>query len=109
MLVNQIQNPFEAIYQEIHRQGKILEEIRGVVNSSPTNKSVSYHNVKGAADFLSKTPNAIRVMVCKNQLRASKKNGRLYFLESDLIDYLESGQRKSLKELASDSHNSLKG
>jgi excisionase family DNA binding protein len=52
-----------------------------------------YITTHEAAEYLGKTSNALRVMVHKNQIKSIKKGNSLYFLESDLIDYLESGRR----------------
>lgn len=40
-------------------------------------------NTKQAAEFLAVTPNALRIMVCRKQIRASKLRGRLRFQISD--------------------------
>ena len=41
-----------------------------------------------AAKFLSTTPNAIRIMVCRGKIKASKLGRRLRFKISDLRDLL---------------------
>jgi hypothetical protein len=69
------------------------------VQSTSTKSIHNYLNTVEAAAYLSKTPNALRVMLCKNQIKSIKKSGTNYFLESDLIDWLESGRRKTLNEL----------
>jgi archaeosine-15-forming tRNA-guanine transglycosylase len=46
----------------------------------------------GAAELLHKTPNAIRVMVCNNQIPYFKKNHKLFFKRSELLEYVESGR-----------------
>ncbi|MAF78841.1 MAG: hypothetical protein CME60_11810 [Halobacteriovoraceae bacterium] len=43
-----------------------------------------------AAKFLSTTPNAIRIMVCRGKLKASKLGRRLRFKISDLRNLLSS-------------------
>jgi hypothetical protein len=59
----------------------------------------NYLKTPEAAKFISKTSNALRVMVCKNQIKSIKKGNSLYFLETDLIEYLESGRKKTVDEL----------
>lgn len=67
------------------------EELANFFPSLPS-QNEDYKPLQKAAEFLGKTPNAIRVMVCKNQIKHIKKGGKLYFKSSDLIDYLESGR-----------------
>ncbi|MCK5072425.1 MAG: helix-turn-helix domain-containing protein [Bacteriovoracaceae bacterium] len=45
-------------------------------------------STKEAARFLSTTPNAIRIMVCRGKIGASKLGRRLRFKLSDLRDLL---------------------
>jgi hypothetical protein len=51
----------------------------------------TYFKIDKAATFLSTTPNALRVMVCKNQIPFIKKQGKLFFWQNDLAEWLESG------------------
>lgn len=57
-------------------------------------QSSQYLTCKQAAAFLGKTPNAIRQMVSKEQIKYIKKDTLLYFRNEDLISYLESGNIK---------------
>jgi hypothetical protein len=57
-----------------------------------------YLDSKEASLFLKKSPNALRVMVHKNQIKSMKKGNSLYFHETDLVDYLESGRRQPYQE-----------
>lgn len=67
----------------------------------------NYLNTVEAAAFLSKSPNALRVMLCKKQIKGIKKSGTNYFLESDLVDWMESGRRKTLSELKENCEDAL--
>ncbi len=88
-------------------EGYLLEMMKplimNAVNDAMSNqkpvamKSINnYLRCKEASIFISKSPNALRCMVCKGQIKSMKKGGSLYFLESDLIDYLESGRKKPI-------------
>lgn len=48
-----------------------------------------YITCKDAADYLGKTTNALRQLVCKDQIKYIKKGSLLYFRTEDLIQYLE--------------------
>lgn len=78
-------NPFETLLDR-------LENIENFLKSNPANSEPQYLLIDSAADFISSTPNAIRVMVSKKQIPHIKKQGKLFFLKSDLIDWLESGR-----------------
>ncbi|WP_162143047.1 helix-turn-helix domain-containing protein [Pedobacter glucosidilyticus] len=82
-----MQNPFELILNK-------LNHLESLIGSAATQSSTSfkYLSVVEAARFLDKTPNALRVMVCKNQIKHIKKGGKLYFLQSDIEEYMESGR-----------------
>ncbi len=46
-------------------------------------------STKEAADFLSLSTNALRIMVCRHQVKSYKLGRRLRFLKSDLIGLLK--------------------
>lgn len=46
-------------------------------------------NSKSAAAYLDISPNALRIMVCRGQVKASKLNGRLRFRVVDLVGLLK--------------------
>ena len=89
----------------------ISEAVANALNNqhqSVGTKSIhNYLNTVEAAAFLSKTPNALRVMLCKNQIKSIKKSGTNYFLESDLIEWMESGRQKTLSELKENCEDAL--
>jgi hypothetical protein len=66
----------------------ILAEIRELKESMgvPT-----YLKVSKAAEYLSMSENALRVMCFKGQIKYIKKQGKLYFRLVDLIEWFESG------------------
>ncbi len=70
----------------------VKEAIQINEGTGRTSPESEYLDIKAASLFLSKTPNALRVMAFKNQIDFIKKQGRLYFLKSDLIAWMESGR-----------------
>jgi hypothetical protein len=77
-------NPFEIFDKRLENIEMLLLNLK---HHEPT-----YLPVNPASDLLACSPNALRVKVCKGQIPYIKKGGKLFFLESDLIDYLESGR-----------------
>lgn len=97
-------NPFEILDRRLDNIEILILSLK---HPEPQSHTYGYLSTKQAAEFLSKTPNAIRVMVCKNQIKSIKKGNSLYFLEIDLIEYLESGRRKTPAELAQNCEDAL--
>ena len=71
----------------------LVSEAMSNLKPTPLRSVNNYLNTKDASAFISKTPNALRLMVFKNQIKSMKKGEKLYFLEDDLIEYLESGRK----------------
>ena len=51
-----------------------------------------YLKIEKAAEFLSISSGALRVMVTRGQVPHIKRMGKLYFLQSDLIEWFEGGR-----------------
>ena len=79
-------NPFDAIWQKLIT---IEDFFRHMPNNADTSE---YLLIDAAAVFLSSTPNALRVMASKKQIPHCKKQGKLYFKKTDLIEWFESGR-----------------
>lgn len=90
-------NPFEAILEKLNNiESKILTR-------SDIITTVSYLKIDKAAAFLSTTPNALRVLAAKEQIPHIKKQGKLYFLYSELIEWMESGRVQPIGEVPEES------
>lgn len=85
-------NPFEIIEQRLRSIEDFLQQIHAASLQHIPSAEV-YLKIDQAAAFLSKTPNALRVMVSKNQVPYIKKHGRLFFRQRDLVEWLEGGNR----------------
>jgi len=73
-----------------------------------TTDTPQYLGVKETAKFLNLAPQTIYQLVCAGKLKNYKRNKRLYFLQSDLQNFIQQGERKTLVELAIESQNYLK-
>ncbi|MFN0291213.1 helix-turn-helix domain-containing protein [Pedobacter helvus] len=51
-----------------------------------------YLKIDKAAEFLSMTKNALNLLVFKKKIPYLKKLGKIYFLKSELVNWLESGR-----------------
>lgn len=81
-------NPFSILDARLRSIEELLLRVHG--DETQAIKSETYLKIDGAAEFLSTTPNALRVMVSKNKIPYLKKMGKLFFRKSDLIQWLES-------------------
>lgn len=83
-----MENPFEKIDQRLRSIEYFLQQMHADSHEQ-TKSPGAYLKIDKAAEFLSTTPNALRVMVSKNQIPFIKKHRRLFFREKDLVDWLE--------------------
>jgi len=63
----------------------------------PLFENLVWLNSKDAANYLRKTVGALRVLVCRGQLKAYKWGRRLYFKKAELDRLLESSLMKGAK------------
>lgn len=61
-----------------------------LLSEEPLFENLVWLNSQDAANYLRKTVGALRVMVCRGQLRAYKWKRRLYFKRSELDRLIES-------------------
>ncbi len=64
--------------------------------------------VNEAAKYLDLAVGTIYSMVSRGEIPVNKKRGRLYFLRSELTEWIKSGRRKTTAEIRVDAMNSLK-
>lgn len=62
-------------------------------------------DVEEAAKFCRLSKPTIYARVSKGEIPYNKKGKRLYFLESELMDWIKQGRRKTQAELAEDAQN----
>ena len=64
-------------------------------------------NVQQTADFLTLTVPTIYSKVSKREIPFSKRDKRLYFLKSDLIEYIKDGRVKTVSEVEAEADQFL--
>lgn len=78
----QMDNPFSIINHRL----KVIEDLLQRIHEDELQsnaKCETYLKIDKAAEFLSTTPNALRVIVSKNKIPYLKKMGKLFFRQSD--------------------------
>jgi hypothetical protein len=76
--------------------------------SETTHTTIQYLSVKDTAKFLNLAPQTIYQLVSAGKLKNYKRNKRLYFLQSDLQNFIQQGERKTNAEIAIESQNYLR-
>ena len=56
-------------------------------------KKQNYLSTTEAAAYVKKSPNALRQIVYRGELKSIKRGNNLLFRESDLLEYIEHGSR----------------
>lgn len=77
----------------------------GTWNQSDANQLL---NVKEAAKFLNLSVQTIYLMVSRGDIPVNKKNHRLYFLKSELTDWIKQGRKLTNDEIEKEAVNYLK-
>jgi excisionase family DNA binding protein len=69
-------------------------------SSGSQNEADRFLTIQQAADFLKLSVTTIYGLVSKSQLPVSKKGKRLYFLQSELTQWIKIGRKKTVAETA---------
>ena len=62
---------------------------------------------KQAADFLHITVQTLYSYVSKRRIASCKRGKHLYFIKSDLIEFVKSGRQKTVSEIETEADNNL--
>lgn len=80
-------NPYEVLFDKLASIEAVLLNRQPLTSA----QAETYLKIDKAAEFLSTSPNALRVMASKGQIPHIKKHSKLFFRQSELIEWLESG------------------
>jgi excisionase family DNA binding protein len=96
-------NPFESIEARLRNIEDLILDLKHqpqqVINSPPTEQLLT---VQEAADFLKLTIATIYSKVSRGELPVMKTSKRLYFSQTELLEYVKSGRRKSNANIEED-------
>ena len=103
-------NPFEAIDARLTSIECLLRDIQHSNKPNVNNSEVEQTlTIKEAASFLSLSVPTIYGLVQKAIIPVSKPGKRLYFLKSELIEWIKEGRRKTIDEIGQSANSSLTG
>jgi excisionase family DNA binding protein len=92
----------EQILESLHQIQLRLDNLEKLIQEkSTTQESEQFLDIKEAAQLLRLSPPTIYGLVNKRAIPHNKKGKRLYFLKSELLQWLKDGRRKTIKEIKS--------
>ena len=94
-----MQNPFELIENQLKDLNTQLSEIRQELNSKSQTNTEEVFTVEMAASFLNLTINTIYKKAKLLELTSHPRAGCLYFLKSELTDWVKEAKKISRREI----------
>ncbi len=101
-----MENPFDTINQRLEKIEYFLSKLHHI-NPAETVPESDLLNINEAAQLLNLARATVYNLVSRRALPAFKKSGRLYFSKTALIDWIKSGKRATLAELADQANQTL--
>lgn len=99
---------FNVLFEELIKviSERVSDNILKKINSSATNEEVIFLNIDDAAKMIDLAKPTLYGLVHQNKIPYHKKSKRLYFLKSEILDWIKSGKRitKSEIELKADEY-----
>lgn len=101
--------PFEQLPTEVALMRQELRELKELlkIKVAPLNKG-EYLEIAGASAFLGISKQALRQRVARGGVPHFRRETRLCFKRSELIEYLESGRVESDETIAQNAEDILK-
>ena len=93
-------NPFQTIDSRLQNIERLLLDIKhNESRTPPQTDQKELLSMKEAAKFLGLSTATIYSKVSRRELPCMKQNNRLYFMQSELLDYLKAGRKETLEEI----------
>lgn len=100
-------NPFEIIDTRLSRIENLLIELNALAGAHESNPEIIL-SVQQTADLIRLSVQTVYGYVSRNEIPYSKKGGRLYFLKSEIIEWIKEGRRMTHTEIKAQAHTYLK-
>lgn len=103
---------FEQLPQAVSMLTREVSELKQLLlQSNPQEKTAEPEkllDIKQAAAYLGLTVPTMYTKVSKGELPVMKRSKRLYFSQSELLEYLKTGRKKTNADIAAEAANYLK-
>lgn len=101
----QLPNQVRTLTLEVRELKRLLTERRDLPKSNQPEKLLTLIE---AANFLNLAPSTVYGLVHRNKIPALKPSKHLYFEKAALMEYLQMGKKRSVKELEAEAAIYLK-
>ena len=96
-----MENPFLYLEERLIKIESLLEQslkyqAENHIAHPPKDRVM---NITEASEFLNLKKASLYIKTSRNEVPFSKQGNKLYFLESELVDYIKKGKRKSIAEI----------
>lgn len=98
-------NPFEIIDNRLKTIEIMLQSFNTMLAAQhPAKRSITSHtlSVKEAASILKVSSSTVYSLVSKSLIPVSKKGGRLYFSEEELLAWVKTGKKQTADEIVNE-------
>lgn len=101
-----MKNPFEIINVRLTNIESLLIYLKHKPNKEDTSSSSpKFLTITEASSYVSLSVQTLYDKCHKKSIPHIKKGGRLYFIESDLYEYINSGKKKTIEEIKEEANS----
>jgi excisionase family DNA binding protein len=100
-----LDNPFKIIYDQLLILTDKVDNLENKSNPKPLEEDLT--DASGASKLLNYKKGTIYNLVHKNVIPHHKKEGKLYFFKSELIEYIKTGKVKTQIEISQEVNERL--
>ncbi len=95
-----IQNPFQTIDEKLRKIEHILNEVVSRLDHPDPQRKSLYGDITLAAQLTGLSQSTIYKLVSKKRIPHYKREGRLYFNQQELIEWIKTGRVDSISKKA---------
>lgn len=96
----QIENPFQLLVEKLNHIEEVLQELRMQIQAPQETPESDLLSIVQASELLGIAKNTIYGLSSESKIPVIKKGKRLYFSKKELLEWLRSGRRATLEEIA---------
>ncbi len=100
-----MENPFIMIYQRLEKIESVVVELNARKANYNQATPDKFANITEAAEILELAKSTVYNLVSAGKIPYMKKSKRLYFSRKELLDYIETGKRKTVDEIEDEAHS----
>lgn len=101
-----MENPFNTIEEKLNNIEALVLDIKNSKAEKETDpRGEQFLSVQETAEFLNLSVPTIYGLTSKSLIPFMKTGKRLYFLKSELVDYLKQGRNKTQVEISKEAEN----